>query len=221
MRYMPGRKNIGIKLVCLMAWAAMAVAQTAPPPSQQPRHELGPHSAFLGWQGETALFREETDTEAGSPKAAYYAMRRGSNLTVRVPAKTARSLTAKLLPGRILLSDYNPTPGDTTVSFHLDEDPAEVDALGAAIAKWSEEGQGKPHSFPVVHATLLVKFVRNGQEEIVWRQQRQLSASAGEGGYVYDPPRLRFAVMSPEESTLLIELVTGSGSEFVRIPLTK
>jgi len=229
---MRGRKSIGIELVCLTVWAVMAMAQTARPPDQpsanlhtaQSGHELGPKTEFLGWRGEVALFREQTDTETGPGNVAYYAMRPGSNLTTAVTAKTAWAIrhgSAKLAPGRVLLSDYNPASGDTAVAFHLDTDPAEVDALGSAIAKWSEEGQGKLHNFPVVHATLTVKLVRNGQEETAWQRQRELSATHGEGGYVYDPPRLRFAVISPAGSSLLFELATDAGSEFIRVSLKK
>ena len=34
-------------------------------------------------------------------------------------------------PGRVLLSDYIPTPGETAPVFQLDADPKEVDALGS------------------------------------------------------------------------------------------
>jgi len=180
--------------------------------------ELGPNAEFIGWEGETALFREETQSQDSKSKVAYYEMRSGSRVVSILAPKTSGS---QLSPGSMLLSDYIPAPGGTAVVFHLDADPKEVDALGAAIAKWSEEGTGKTQKFPVVHATLDVGIVREGNQKTVWRRRRDLTATPGEAGYVYDPPRLRFAVISPAGSTLLIELVNGAGSEFIRIPFQK
>lgn len=225
---MPGRKSIRVTLVCLAAWTAAGAPQPAKQPGQpsvkqQPARrgpQLGPNAEFLGWQGETALFREETHFQNRKSKVvAYYAMSSGSRVAAILPPKTAGP--TRLNPGEVLLADYIPAPGGRAIVFHLDADSKEVAALGSAIAKWSDEGTGKPQSFPVVHAALVVTFVREGKEETVWRQRRDLTATAGEAGYVYDPPRLRFAVISPAGSTLLIELVNGAGSEFIRIPLQR
>jgi len=224
---MPGRKSIRIALACLAALTAVGAPQTAKQPGQpsakpQPAQrspQLGPHAEFLGWDGETALFREETQLQNSKSKTAYYALHSGSRLAAIPQPKTAGS--TKLKPGRVLLSDYIPSQGDIAIAFRLDTDDQEVAALGSAIANWSDRGTGKRQSFPIVHATLGITLQREGEGETVLRQRRNLTATAGEGGYVYDPPRLRFAVLSPAGSTLLIELVNGAGSEFIRIPLQR
>jgi hypothetical protein len=202
--------------------AAQSPKPSAAPAKQQPAQPastLGPEAEFLSWQGETALFREETYGRSSTPKVAYYALTSGSRVLTIPPPKSGGPTESK--PGRVLLADYIPTTGETAPVFHLDADPKEVDALGSAIAKWIEEGTGKLQTFPIVHATLAVTLDREGLEETVWKQRRNFTATAGEAGYVYDPPRLRFAVISPAGSTLLIELVNDARSEFIRIPLQK
>ena len=225
---MPGRKNtraaaLPCLLVCLATGAAQSPKPSAAPGKQQPVRPaptLGPKAEFLGWQGETALFREETYGRSSTPKVAYYALTSGSRVLAIPPPKSSGPTNSQ--PGRVLLADYYiSAPGEAAPVFQFDADPKEVDALGSAIAKWIEEGTGKLQTFPIVHATLAVTLVREGKEETVWRQRRDLTATAGEAGYVYDPPRLRFAVISPEGSTLLIELVNDAGSEFIRISLQK
>jgi hypothetical protein len=206
----------------MAAAAAQSPARSAAPAKQpvaRPAPRLGPNAEFLGWQGETALFREETYGRSATPKVAYYALTSSSRVMV-IP-KPKSSGVSEPRPGRVLLSDYMPAPGETAPEFRFDADPKEVDALGSAIARWTEEGAGKPQNFPIVHATLAVTLARDGQEETLWKQRRNLTATAGEAGYVYSAPRLRFATISPAGSTLLIELVNDSGSEFIRIPLLK
>src|SRR5205085_6795919 len=215
---MPGRKSCRTALVCLAAWTAAGAPQAAKQPGQPSAKQqaarrspqLGPNAEFLGWQGETALFREESHFRGRKSKVAYYAMPSGSRIAPILPSRTTGP--TGLIPGEVLLSDYIPAPGRMAIVFHLDADDKAVAALGSAIAKLSDEGTGKPQSFPVVHATLTVALVREGREETVWRQRRDLTATTGEAGYVYDPQRLRFAVISPAGSTLLIELVNGAGA---------
>jgi hypothetical protein len=225
---MRGRKSINTVTACIAACVA-AVAQPSPkqavkpPPKQQ--HEaprvatLGPGAEFLGWRGETAVFREETYRPDGASRVAYYSMMPGSRVTAIPSPKTGEPAGPE--SGKVLLSDYIPAPGEMATVFQLEADAQEVAALGSAIVKWSEEGSGKTQRFPVVHAELIVRLVRAGKEEAVWRQRRDLTATAGEGGYIYDPPKLRFAVLSPAGSTLLAELVNGAGSEFIRIAVQK
>jgi hypothetical protein len=206
-----------------------AVAQPSPkqavkpPPKQQhaaPRvATLGPGAEFLGWRGETAVFREESYRPNGPSRVAYYVTDPSS--IISAISKPVSGEPTGLQPGTVLLGDYVPANGELAATFQLEADAQEVAALGSAIVKWSEEGSGKTQRFPLVHATLVVTLLRAGKGEAVWRQRRDLTATAGEGGYVYDPPRLRFAVLSPAGSTLLVELVNGAGSEFIRIAVQK
>lgn len=224
---MPGRKKFRTAIVCLAAWTAVGAPQTPKPPPQpsvksQPARrapELGPKAEFLGWDGERAVFREETELPTGKSGIAYYAWSKAARLKVIPQPKKAAP--AKFQPGAVLLSDFTSAPGSRSIAFRLHANPEEVAALGSAIAKWTEEGTGKRRSFPFVHATLIVGLTKDGKEEIVWKKRRDLTATPGEAGYVYDPPRLRFAAISPAGSTLLIELVNSAGSEFVLIPLLK
>ena len=220
---MPGRKSISSALVCLGLWTAAAQQpKPASPPAKRParsRPALGPNAEFLGWRGETAFFREEIDHPKLPPRVTYNALGGGSTVTAIAQPRSSGPNAPQ--PGRTVLADYAPSGGDTAVRFQLDSNPDEVAELGSAIAKWTEEGSGKPRTFPVVHASLLLALTRNGKEEIVWKQHRDLTAMTGEAGYLYDPPRLRFAALSPTGATLLAELVSGAGSEFLRIPLPK
>ena len=220
---MRGRKSIRTVAACIAAWAA-AVAQQPPkqpikPPAKQQHAAptLGLGAQFLGWHGETAFFREETYRPDGASRIAYYAMDPGSSVTA-IPAPKIGEPGGPQ-PGTVLLADYIPAPGERATVFQFEADPKEEAALGSAIEKWTEEGSGKAQRFPFVHTTLVVTLVRAGKEEAVWRQKRDLTATPGEGGYTYDPPRLRFAALSPAGSTLLVELVNGAGSEFIRIPV--
>jgi len=227
---MPGPKSIrtaAAYITACIAAACVAVAaeqfprQSVGAPAKEQAASrcpmLGPGAQFIGWRGETALFREETYRQNGASRITYYAMDPRSRATA-IPKSRIGQLAGSV-SGTVLLADYIPVPGETAVVFRLEADPQEVDALQSAIQTWLEQGSGKAQSFPLVHAELIVKLVQVGKKDTVWRQRRDLTATTGEGGYVYDPPRLRFAVLSPAESTLLVELVNGVGSEFIRIPL--
>jgi hypothetical protein len=221
----PGPKSSRALVAGILVLAALGfrVLDTPAAPEAKPRRPaqartmLGTGAQFVGWRGETALFREDTYRPDRPSTVKYYGMDPAAVVMAIPESKVVGS--AAVAPGTVLLADYVPTKGERAVTFHLGADLKEEAALQSAIREWLDEGTGKSRRFPSVHADLIVKLVGGDTEEIVWRQRRILTASAGEGGYVYDPPRLRFAVLSPAGSTLLIELVNGAGSEFIRIPL--
>ena len=158
---------------------------------------LNPSAEFVGWRGETAVFSDSPYNPYGAAKTSYYIMT-GTRVTpVRAPG-AAR-------PGR-------PEP---SAELRLLCDPREEEALRAAIDKWNGAEARQSPNFPKVRATLIVTVKRNGRETPIWRQTRTLGAYAAEGRYNSDPPRLRSAQWSPSELTLLIELVSDSGVEYL------
>ena len=165
---------------------------------------LNPSAEFAGWRGETAVFSDTPyDPSGGSSQTSHFIMS-GSRVTpVRVPG-AVRS-------GR-------PEP---SAELRLLCHPREEEALRAAIDKWNKAEARPSPKFPKVRATLIVSVKRDGEQTQIWRERRTLGAYAAEGGYNYDPPRLRSAQWSPSGLTLLIELVNDSGIEYLLAPVPR
>ncbi|MBC7928102.1 MAG: hypothetical protein H7039_20855 [Bryobacteraceae bacterium] len=194
----------------------LAYAGDAPQsPVRDKPEQIGFSNEFVGWRGESAVFRRERYLSSGQMQTSSYA------LGVRGRSTAPGSKTWKLYPGTILLQDYTASESSPSkISFELDADPARIRALEEEMTRWSEQEAPKlPASFPQVPAALRILLEDQGSKRVVWEQKRKLTASPGENGFRFEPPRLRFAALSKSGATLLVELISSEGSEFVRIAL--
>jgi hypothetical protein len=184
----------GLSSISTLAIFAVGLALFAASP-------LTPTAEFIGWRGQTAVFSDTPSNPSGGPSKTSYFIMTGSRVTpVRVPGVTQAGRPEASAELRIL------------------SDPREEEALRGAIDKWNESEKRESPKFPSVRATLIVTVKRDGQDTQIWRNTRTLGAHAAEGGYNYDPPRLRSAQWSPSGLSLLIELVNDSGAEYVLVP---
>jgi hypothetical protein len=205
---------VSVSLICLLVAVPGGLGQTrqarqAASPADSAL--LGSATMFLGWRGESAVLLREDNFENGRTKVSYWNLRPDSRM-IRL-SRADRPLN--LPRGSVLVSDYSSASNEPRVVFQFDADPNEVQALERALAAWLERSDGKRQSFPQIHATLRILL----GEHDVWVKKRTLGVSAGEAGYEYKPPQLRFATVSPTKSTLLVELTGSDGSEFISIAI--
>ncbi len=148
--------------------------------------------SFHGWSGETAVFQKEPPD-----RPTFLAWDPGTR------------------PYRV--SKRPVQPGHTpTLHLALDMPPGPTADLQKALAAWAEQGRDSKLDFPRVPAKLLLYDESN---RLLWTLHRTVSATPAENGFIYDPPRLRNAWLSPRRMTLLIELLGDNQSVFYRIPL--
>ena len=148
--------------------------------------------SFLGWSGETAVFQKEPPDRP----------------TWIAWAPNARPLPSKKRPVE---------PGHSPqLRFVLDMPPGPTADLYKALAEWAEKGTESTLEFPRVPAKLQLFDASN---RLLWTLSRTVSATPAENGFIYDPPRLRNAWLSPRRTTLVIELLGDNQSVFYRIPL--
>jgi hypothetical protein len=74
---------------------------------------------------------------------------------------------------------------------------------------------------PQVSAILrLLTVSADGTESVIWEKATTLTASVGEAGYHYEPPRLKAAILSPSRATLFAEVIGGGDHERLVLIIT-
>jgi hypothetical protein len=207
---MHGLKKYSSLAVLIWLLAAVAategIGQNKKPAAPQ---LTGSATMFAGWRGELAIIQREDSLENGRIKDTYYSIGPGS----RRVSVAGTHQPSNLAIGTVLVRDYEPLPNTLALVFNLDVDEKESRALREALNAWWEKGEGKLQDFPEVHATFRIVLA----DRELWVKKGTLTASMGEAGYEYRPPKLRFATLSPSRAVLLVELTGSDGSDFVRM----
>lgn len=178
----------GARLLLLVIVAAAAHPQ-----------QIEPTPQFLGWRGETPIL------EIANSVVNYWSLARETKLQ---RLKTSK-IPANLQSGQVLVADYVPVK-ENAIVLDVEADRAEAKAMDRALELASERPARQDIRFPDVHLTLKIRL----GGKLIWTRRRVFNASPGEAGYEYSTPKLRFAVLSPSRSSLLIELNGSSGSQF-------
>lgn len=203
--------------------AARPVLRPAPKAAQ-----AGASRWFRGWLGEAAVLRQEDYLEDGRIRVSYLAVDLGGAERLLGRAKTVGSGgdlprdPPGLRPGKVLIKDHKPQSAAPKIVFRVEADPAKTRSLEEALARWWKEGAGRQTTFPVVPATLRIDMApAAGPPVALWREATTLTAWLGETGYNFEPPRLRFAVLSPSGATLCVELMRAEQGRYVQIPMPR
>jgi len=168
--------------------------------------------SFRGWLGENAVLRREELLKDGGMRTSFFLLKpnkRWSRLRTNTGGEDQNDPPG-LQEGRVLVSDYLRKSEDPRISFQLDADPKQVRALEESI---SDALQPKPVTAVPATLTISMESIKSGRVTL-WKQTRALTTTAGETGMVYRPPDLRSAILSPNESALLFELIANEKSEY-------
>lgn len=174
--------------------------------------------SFRGWIGENAVVRREELLKDGGMRTSFFLVKpKKSWIRLRIKAKSENEHDDPpgLLEGRALISDYVKKSEDPAITFQFDADPKQIQALQESI---NDRGQAKPVS--EVRGTLKLSMKSQKRDSVIlWKQTRAITPTVGESGMVYKPPELRSAILSPKESTLLVELIVNEKSEYIVISM--
>jgi hypothetical protein len=183
---------------------------------------IGGNSWFVGWRGEAPVIRQEDVLKSGGLLISFYTPgaggRKAAVLTPPVTQGETQPDPAGLAKGTLLVLDYQSMTANPKIIFELNADGEKVRALETAIQNWTP---GNPVSLPEVPATLKILRSSPGESQhtVLWRASRKLSAYPGESGYVYTPPDLKFAYLSPTGGRLLAVITQNDGLEYVVISM--
>ena len=188
------------------------------PPSAALPEVIDTSVAFVGWNGEIPILRQEEGLSDGSTRTSFQSLNPDGSLTNLDPKSWQGIQKGSpvrnppgLRAGTILVERHAAVVDDPQVVLKIDVNEKQMDSLRQALRDWNDGKRDASQGFPPVQASLRIDMSWRGQQpRVLWKNSATLGVVAGEAGFEFTEPSLELAVLSPARKVLLVEISLGA-----------